>query len=99
MRQGTTPTHLFNVDVDLTTAVVIYITYEQGKRTIIEKTKEDITITENTLEVKLTQEETLAFSLSSRVDIQIRARFEDGSAVASNIMRATVEEILKEGVI
>ena len=36
---------------------------------------------------------------SNVVEIQIRAKFADGTAIASEIIKTTVEEILKEGVI
>lgn len=101
MRKGTTPIHHFTVDLDLTTATEIYLTYKQGCKEIIEKTKKDMTITPDTVEVTLTQQETLAFSTCDlnhdKVEIQFRAKFTDGSAVASNIMTATVLKILKGG--
>lgn len=99
MRRGTTPTHIFTTDVDLTDAVVIYITYKQGGQTVLEKTVDALTVTETQITTKLTQEETLAFSINGQVEIQIRARFEDGSAIASQVMRTTANVILKEGVI
>lgn len=98
MRRGTTPTNTFTVDLDLTLAQVLYITYKQGGRTVIEKKLEDVTITAETLTVTLTQADTLKLRDGS-VDIQIRARLIDGSAPASQIMTVPVEAILKEGVI
>ena len=98
MTRGTTPLHRFYVDIDLTGAEAIYITYKQFGVTI-EKTGSDISVTENYLDVALTQEETLAFSDRVKVEIQIRAKFSDGKAVASNIARASVHEILKQGAI
>lgn len=99
MRRGTTPKHTFTTDIDLSAAEVLYITYQQDGETILEKSKEDITVSPDKLEVELTQEETLAFEEYNDVRVQIRARFGDGSAVASNIMEAPAYEILKEGVI
>lgn len=99
MRRGTTPTHTFETDIDLTDAEVIYITYKQDGKIALEKTRDDLTITAESLQVKLTQEETLAFSMSRPVEMQIRARFPDGSAIASQVMRTTADVILKEGVI
>ena len=98
MIRGTTPTHTFKVNVNLSNAEVIYLTYKQGDKVTIEKTKEDMEITPTTISVRLTQEDTLAFTKAS-VEVQIRARFSDGTAIASNIMRATSERILKNGVI
>lgn len=101
MRRGTTPTNTFSVDIDLTQAEVIYITYKQGPRTVIEKTKQDLTITPKELSVRLTQRDTLQLKQAAvnnaSVDIQIRVRFPDGDALASNIMHAPVEAILKDG--
>ena len=100
MRRGTTPTHTFTVDLDLTTAQEIYLTYEQEQGLEvyeIEKTKADMEITADTIQVKLTQAETLKFNTTTKVKIQFRAIFEDGNAVASNIMTASADEILKEG--
>lgn len=94
--RGTTPLHIITTDVDLSDAVVIYVTYKQKRDVVLEKTKEDMEVSADGLRIHLTQEETLKFKASD-VRIQIRARFEDGSAIASNIMVASIDEILKEG--
>ena len=98
MFRGTTPTNRFEVEVDLTEAEVIYITYKQGDKVLFEKTKQDIEVAPDSLTVVLTQQETLKLG-GREVKIQIRARFPDGTAIASNVIRASVDEILKEGVI
>lgn len=99
MRRGTTVANVFTVDADLTGAVVLYVTYKQGNTTIIEKSKDDIQITAETLTVELTQNDTLAMSSDRPIQIQIRARLADGSALASNIITTTAGGILKDGVI
>lgn len=99
MRRGTTPKHTFTTDIDLTEAEVIYITYKQQGEVIVEKEIQDIEASSEEISCELTQEETLQFSDPHDVTIQIRARFADGSAVASNIMKAPAEAILKDGVI
>jgi len=96
--RGTTPTNYFDVDLDLTEADVIYITYEQNDEVVFEKQKSDITITPERLSVELTQEDTLKLD-DGEVLIQIRARLSDGTAVASNIVKTTASRILKDGVI
>ena len=98
MRRGTTPTNTFTVDTDLTSAEAVYVTYKQGNHVLVEKDIDDLTITSTKVEVTLTQEDTLAFSNGS-VQIQIRAKFGDGAAIASNIIVASVDQILKDGVI
>ena len=99
MRRGTTPTHTITTDADLTGAAVIFLTYQQKGKTILELEDDRMTVTDKDIAVTLTQEETLSFDEKHDVDIQIRARFPDGSAVASNIMTTTAAEILKDGVI
>ena len=99
MRRGTTPTHTFKSPVDFTTVQVIFLTYKQNGKTIIEKDIDDIEIFEDKLVVTLTQADTLAFSTIGEVEIQCRARFPDGSALASNIVKTPACKILKEGII
>lgn len=99
MRRGTTPTHTFSTDVDLTGASVIWLTYKQGGKVLLTKEKDDMTVTAESIEVTLTQNETLTFSDNKGVEMQIRAKFPNGSAIASNVMHASVDKILKDGVI
>lgn len=96
-RRGSTPTHTFNVNVDLREATV-YVTYSQRGQVIVEKTGDDLTITEESVTLSLTQAETLQFN-NGRVEIQIRYVTADGFADASNIIIVDTERILKEGVI
>ena len=99
MRRGTTPTHIFKTDLDLTGADAVYVTYQQYGKTVLEKDLSDMTVEEESLTVRLTQTETLLFreKPDGTVRIQIRARWPDGDALASNIIETTVKEILKEG--
>lgn len=96
--RGTTPTFVFHVSADLTEAEVVYLTFEQGGKIVFELTKDELDITEETIEVKLTQQQTLALLAGvSTVNMQFRAKFADGSAVASNTMFFIPDEILKGG--
>lgn len=98
MRRGTTPTHTFNTNIDLSDAAVLYVTYKQGNEVMMEKAIDDCVISADKVVVHLSQAETLAFqSYAGQVDMQIRARFPDGSAVASNIMTVAAGKILKDG--
>lgn len=99
MRRGTTPTHIFKSDVDLTDAVEIFMTYKQSGKIYIEKTIEDMEVSQDEIRIKLSQTDTLALSTMEYVEIQCRAKFPDGAAIASNIINAPVQKILKEGVI
>lgn len=97
--RGATPTNTFRVRVDFTSAVVMYVTYKQMDRTILEKDISEITIETDKIKVSMTQEESLKFIENKPVEIQIRARLSDDSAHVSKIVRTTVTELLKEGVI
>lgn len=57
-KRGSTPVNVFKVNVDLTDATV-YVTYSQSGNVVIEKTGEDLIITEDTITTHLTQEDTL----------------------------------------
>lgn len=97
--RGTTPTHIFNTDTDLTDAEVVYVTYKQRGSTIIEKTIDELDLKKDKVQLTLTQDETLLFDTTAAVTIQIRARYPDGTAIASNILMISANSILKEGVI
>lgn len=100
MRRGTTPTHTFTTDIDLSGADVLFITYQQNGHNLLEKNIDDVTfVTEEetyAVQVTLTQEDTLLFCATMPVSVQIRARF-GNSAVASQIIKTSAEAILKEG--
>lgn len=97
MRRGSTPTNTFLVDIDLRGATV-YVSYEQRRRVIFEKTGDELTIEADKIIVELSQEDTLALSVGV-VCIQIRYVFPNGAADASNIMTTTADRIIKDGVI
>ena len=99
MRRGTTPTHIFKTKVDLTQASEMFITYKQNSEVKVEKAIGDITIEEEQLTTTLTQAETLTFSTLGSVEIQVRVKFPDGKALASNIIKRPAGAILKEGII
>lgn len=104
MFRGTTPTNTFTTTIDLSEMSVIYISYKQRGEVKIEKTKEDITFTEETVDeattyvmsVQLSQEDTLAL-VDTPVEIQVRAKNSGGTAIASEIIKVPVERILKDG--
>jgi hypothetical protein len=99
MIRGTTPTHTFATSISLVDAEAVAVTYKQGV-VIVEKTKDECEITEDTLTVKLSQEDTLAFkTYGYRAEVQITVKFADGSVLKSNISQVDVSKTLKEGVI
>ncbi len=97
MYRGSTPTHTFQVNVDLREAV-IYITYQQGEKNILEKTGGDLTVYRDRILCFLSQEDTLRFS-KGQAKAQIRYRLPDGTAGVSKTVSLSVTDILKDGVI
>lgn len=98
MTRGTTPTILIKTGTDLTEAVEIYVTFAQGDETIIEKDADAVTVTADGIEIAMTQADTLAFLPGIySVELQVRAKFADGTAIASNVVRLSVAKILKDG--
>lgn len=96
MYRGTTPINVFLTDVDLTKASVFFITYVQNGKVVLEKSKEEVKIQKNVVMVFLSQKETLLFK-EGIVTIQLRAKFPDGSSIASDLIRTLAYEILKDG--
>ena len=99
LAKGATISNIFTVPVDLTTAVAMFITYEQSGRCVLEKKLSDCTITPTKITVDLSQKDTLRFADNKPVKIQIRARLSDDSAHVSDVITTTAGELLKQGVI
>lgn len=105
MIRGTTPTHTFTLPNDLKALTIsaLYITYAQYGKTVLEKTLEDVKITDGVIACTLTQADTLAFKAvdqycgCDKVAIQVRMKTSDGTAMASDIMRIPVQDVLKDG--
>lgn len=100
MYRGTTPTIQINVSGsdDLTSYKSIFVTFKQMPSVLIEKTKEEIEVGPDYVNVYLSQEDTLKFN-PGPVMVQLRAVDETGIAIASRIETIHAERILKEGVI
>lgn len=98
MRRGTTQQLIFVLQEDISIAA-IYITFQQGGKTVLEKSIDDVTIDGNQIFVELSQEDTLALRASQTVYIQLRIRDTSDNAVASKVLRLYTDDVLKEGVI
>ncbi len=66
---------------------------------MVELDKSRITIYENAISMVLTQGETLRFRDDQLVQIQVRARFEIGTAISSQTIKVRVDDVLKEGIV
>lgn len=96
---GTTPTHVFVLPFDVDLIKSIRIIYAQAGEVVMTKENEDLQLEGNSVRYKLTQEETLAFDDSKRVEIQVRVLTVDGDALASDIYSVFAERCLERSVI
>ena len=100
MRRGTTPIISLEVDFDFTDWE-LFVTFKNGLKTItIENDGLTLEVNEgtSTVDVLLSQLQTLSFNSNTKCEVQIRA-YKDGSAVATSIEMLDVERILMDGVI
>lgn len=107
MYRGTTPTYTFTMpsDVDISIASGIYVTFTRmdGKE-IITKTDTDLNIVDNSIEVYLSQQETLLFPVGN-VKVQLNWLYPEGSKTkraCSEIMtiyakKNLIDEVLPNG--
>ena len=97
---GCTVTNLFTLPCQGEELAALYITYQQGGRTVLEKTLADCALEGSTARVDLSQEDTLRFEArTGPVRIQLRLRTTQGAALKSRVLTALPDELLKEGVI
>ena len=98
MWRGTTPTYTFTLpdDVKLDDFTTVYLTFSQNGHNVLEKTKDELEATDEGFRLLFSQADTLCFS-PGPVKIQLRARMPDGTAVASNVISTTAQEVLKDG--
>ena len=99
MTRGSTPAHVFTLPFSVETIKTVEITYEQNEEVKLKKTNIDCTLEENTVSVKLTQEDTFKFDEKPLVKIQIRVLTLGGDDIASDIMYATVKDSLSDEVL
>ena len=101
MYRGTTPTLQFYLDFLLEYEKEVFITFVQNNKTVLEKSineiEKSVADDGNTiLSFKMTQKETLLFD-EETIEMQIRIKFENGEAIASNIFKTYINDILKGG--
>lgn len=97
--RGTTDTLDFVLDTDLSNITAMEITFAQYGFERFTKTLDEVTIDGQTISVPLSQEDTLKLKAKDPLSIQIRVLFASGEADATDIVRMSVGEILKGGIL
>lgn len=95
---GTTPTHIFRLPFGTDMIKKIHVIYRQGN-TVLKKTTEDCVLSENTVEVSLTQEDTFLFDHRANVEMQVRVLTTNDEALKSNIIVRAVSDCLESEVL
>lgn len=97
MFRGTTPTFTFTLPFDGSSITALNLCFAQRGEIVLEKNLDEFTIDGKTIQVDLSETETLLFDANKgMVEMQLRAGCGD-ARLASNIMRVSVERILKDG--
>ena len=97
MIRGTTPTITYYLPFDTSTISKLWLTFSQNKNELFTLCKDDCTFYESSIEVELTQEETLRLDNLQPLAMQFRILTVDEKAIASNIMYTDVGAILRDG--
>ena len=98
MRKGTTPTLTFKLPFETAMLANAKVTLRQDDA-VLEKRLCDCATAENSLTVKLTQEETFLFDCNSHIKAQLRVVTINGDALASDIFTIFVAQCLDNEVI
>lgn len=97
MYRGTTPIFTFKLPFSGEEITVLSVCFAQQNQIILEKALCDCVVEENTVSVKLSEEETLLFNHEKGL-VEMQLRVGCGEArMASNIMIISVKRILKDG--
>lgn len=96
MYRGTTPTIRLTITGLKDIAVhKLYLTIKQFG-SVIEKTIDDVTISDDVIACTLSQRETLSLK-NDKAKIQVRLLSKSGVAYATNVIELPVKTILKDG--
>ena len=97
MHRGTTPTITFTIPFESNRITALNLCFAQQGMVVLEKNLTDCILEEDTVQVSLSEEETLLFDAKQgMVEMQLRLGCGD-ARMASNIMFVSVERILKDG--
>lgn len=105
MTRGTTPTITLTIHGYDLSANTNYVTLSQTSGTQLTLSGESVVASydseteTSTLQIYLTQEQTLSFNKKQNADIQLRTIDAEGTALASRIYHINVNAILLDGVI
>lgn len=83
MRQGTTPTLTFTLPFETAGLTKCNVDFAQNGTVVLKKGIEDCTLSENSVAVSLTEEETLALNSKQLLEMQISVQKADNTIARS----------------
>lgn len=95
MIRGTTPVIILNLPMEMQFDT-LYVTFQQNRKTVFEKTLSDVLLKNNQIVISLTQTDTLSLDSKEVVSIQLRGKIGE-KVYASKIIQTLVSDILKDG--
>ena len=103
MYRVTTPTHTFTLPLSTDDYSVIMVTYKQADTTLTKAYQggslpSGMTLDNNKVILKLTQEETKAFE-SGNAEVQIRVLTNEGDADASDPIKIVINDVFNEDIL
>ena len=97
MYRGTTPTFILKIPFASDEITALNLCFAQQGRIVLEKMLSDCVLGEDSVQVTLTESETLLFDNKKGI-VEMQLRVGCGEIkMASNIMQVSVERILKDG--
>lgn len=99
MIRGTTPRLVFAFDYTIDFIKALRITFMQNGENKVEKKEQDVTLEDNKITVKLSQEDTLAFSENEIVEVQLKVLTTEGDVLATDKYKLRVQDILNEEIL
>lgn len=99
MIRGTTPTHIFSLPFNTEIISKCRVIYSQNDEIKLKKETEDVTMQDNVVSLKLTQEDTFALECTKYVDVQVRVLTVDGDSLVSDIITVPVSKCLDSEVL
>ena len=99
MKQGTTPTHTFQIPFDSSVITNLAILYAQGDSVILRKELADCSLEGKEIKVTLTQEETFLFDHKKDAKIQLHVLLAGNNALVSDIYTVSIDKCLDDEVL
>lgn len=99
IKRGTTPTHTIGVPPEVGLIAKARVVYAQDGKAVFKKENESCTIEEDSVSVKLTQEDTLSLTCSKTCEIELHVLTPGNDSIISEPIVAVVTKCLDNEVL